>query len=173
MCVAGFDNAPDPADDLEVTLRRYLVDAIGGDNPSVNNAATVSSSGSPQDFLACQSSLNIPFLSRYDFSGDGDIEYVDFRLEADFGDNLDVYGSVLRIRWVRLTWQRRVSPAPATATFGDVPTGHPYFAFVEALVASGITAGCGGGNYCVDNPITRGEMAVFLAAALGLHWPAF
>jgi hypothetical protein len=65
----------------------------------------------------------------------------------------------------------RVSPAPAAATFLDVPTSHGFFQFVEALYASGITAGCGGGNYCVNSPITRGEMAVFLAAALGLHFP--
>ncbi len=69
--------------------------------------------------------------------------------------------------WYRL----QVSPAPATATFTDVPTDHWAFPFVEALAASGITAGCGGGNYCPDSPITRAEMAVYLAAALGLHWP--
>jgi hypothetical protein len=68
-------------------------------------------------------------------------------------------------------WHRSVSAAPLTATFNDVPTSHPFFQFVEALFASGITAGCGGGNYCVDDPITRGQMAVFLAKALGLHWP--
>jgi hypothetical protein len=70
-----------------------------------------------------------------------------------------------------LGYKLQVSPAPAFATFLDVPTTHPYFRFVEALVDSGITAGCGGGNYCVNAPITRGEMAVFLAAALGLHFP--
>ena len=43
--------------------------------------------------------------------------------------------------------------------------------FVEALVASGITAGCGNGNFCPDAPLTRGQMAVFLSKALGLHWP--
>ena len=68
-------------------------------------------------------------------------------------------------------YQLQVSPAPAVATFGDVPTNHPFFQFVEALVASGVTAGCGGGNYCPDNPITRGQMAVFLARALGLQFP--
>jgi hypothetical protein len=72
---------------------------------------------------------------------------------------------------VRIYYRLQVSPAPGVATFTDVPTGHPFFRFVEALVASGITAGCGGGNFCVNNPITRGEMAVFLAAALGLHFP--
>lgn len=35
---------------------------------------------------------------------------------------------------------------------------------------SGITAGCGTG-YCPDNPVTRGQMAVFLTKALGLYWP--
>jgi hypothetical protein len=68
-------------------------------------------------------------------------------------------------------YKLQVSPAPASATFLDVPTSHPYFRFVEALVDAGITSGCGGGNYCVNSPITRGEMAVFLAAALGLHFP--
>ncbi len=68
-------------------------------------------------------------------------------------------------------WSRTVSPAPASATFADVPTGHWAFRFVEALVDSGITAGCGGGNYCPDDPVTRAQMAVYLAAALGLHWP--
>ena len=64
-----------------------------------------------------------------------------------------------------------VSPAPATATFNDVPVNHPFFQFIEALAASGITAGCGGGNFCPNEPLTRGQMAVFLSKALGLHWP--
>jgi hypothetical protein len=75
------------------------------------------------------------------------------------------------IRAVRLFYNLQVSPAPPFATYGDVPTGHPFFRFVEALSASGITGGCGGGNFCPDDPITRGQMAVFLSAALGLHWP--
>ena len=72
---------------------------------------------------------------------------------------------------VRVSWLRAVSPAPATATFTDVPTNHPFFQFVEALVKSGITGGCGGGNFCPDASLTRGQMAVFLAKALGLQWP--
>ncbi len=72
---------------------------------------------------------------------------------------------------VRVRYRLQVSPAPATATFGDVPTSDPAFQFVEALVASGITAGCGGGNYCPDAALTRRQMAVFLAKALGLQWP--
>ena len=71
---------------------------------------------------------------------------------------------------VRVRYRLQVSPAPGTATFADVPLGHPQRQFIEALNASGITGGCGGGNYCPDTPVTRGQMAVFLAAALGMHW---
>ena len=70
----------------------------------------------------------------------------------------------------RVGYKLQVSPAPATATFSDVPVGSNLHRFVEALVASGITAGCGGGKYCPDNPVTRGQMAVFLSVALGLHF---
>jgi hypothetical protein len=70
----------------------------------------------------------------------------------------------------RVFYRLRVSPAPAVATFADVPTGHGFFPFVEALVAAGITAGCAPDLYCVNDPITRGEMAVFLSKALGLHF---
>jgi len=64
-----------------------------------------------------------------------------------------------------------VSPAPATATFADVPVGAFGFQHIEALVVSGITAGCGGGNDCPDSHGTRAQMAVFPAKVLGLHWP--
>lgn len=71
---------------------------------------------------------------------------------------------------VRAQWVRQVSPPPAAARFLDVPTNHPFFRFVEALAASGITGGCGGNLYCPDAAVTRGQMAVFLATALGLSW---
>lgn len=64
----------------------------------------------------------------------------------------------------------QVSPAPAVPTFNDVPTSDPGFQYIEALAASGITAGCGGGNYCPDSTITRRQMAIFLAKALGLYF---
>ena len=80
-------------------------------------------------------------------------------------------GYAIRVRKMAVRWSRQVSPAPAVATFGDVPTDHLFFQFVEALARSGITAGCGGNNFCPDEPLTRGQMAVFLAKALGLQWP--
>jgi S-layer homology domain len=79
--------------------------------------------------------------------------------------------AALRFRAVRIFYSLQVSPAPGFATFNDVPTNHPLFQYVEALYASGITAGCGGGNFCPGAPLTRGQMAVFLAKALGLYFP--
>ena len=73
---------------------------------------------------------------------------------------------------VRVFYRLQVSPAPATATFPlDVPTTHPFFKFVEAMAASGLTGGCGAGSFCPDQPVTRGQLSVFLASALGLHFP--
>lgn len=79
-------------------------------------------------------------------------------------------GDDLRFKGVRLEWSRQISPAPATATFNDVPTGSFGFQHIEAFADSGITGGCGGGNYCPDNAVTRAQMAVFLARALGLYF---
>jgi hypothetical protein len=51
--------------------------------------------------------------------------------------------------------------------FGDIALGHWAEGFITALYDSGISAGCGRGNYCPDDPITRGQMAVFLVTSLG------
>jgi parallel beta-helix repeat protein len=48
------------------------------------------------------------------------------------------------------------------ADFLDVPDAHSFHDFVERLFRSAITSGCGGGNYCPDASVTRGQMAVFL-----------
>jgi S-layer homology domain len=106
------------------------------------------------------------FHEEGDIDGDGIYDWVAHRLYATVvDDNQGALGGV------KVVWRRLVSPPPAAASFGDVPTGHAFFQFIEALAASGITGGCGGGNYCPDAPLTRGQMAVFLSKALGLHWP--
>ena len=51
------------------------------------------------------------------------------------------------------------------ADFLDVPEGDSFHDFVEAIVRAGITAGCGGGNYCRNASVTRAQMAVFLLKA--------
>ena len=88
-------------------------------------------------------------------------------MEVAPNPNLQYFGSV------QVWWRRTVSPAPANASFNDVPTTHPFFQYIEALKNSGITGGCQASPplFCPSEPVTRGQMAVFLAKALGLHWP--
>lgn len=81
------------------------------------------------------------------------------------GDNTNSFAGVY------IGYKLQVSPPPGTASFLDVPTTSPLFPFVEALKASGITAGCDATHFCPSDPLSRGQMAVFLATALGLNWP--
>jgi hypothetical protein len=59
------------------------------------------------------------------------------------------------------------------ADFLDVPQADPFHAYVEKIFRNGITAGCGGGNYCRDDAVSRAQMAVFLLKAKlgGNHAP--
>ena len=74
-------------------------------------------------------------------------------------------------------YKLQVSPAPVIATFNDVPTSDFGFQFVEAFAAAGITVGCTSNPpfpppvYCPDRNVTRREMAIFFAKALGLQFP--
>ena len=56
-----------------------------------------------------------------------------------------------------------------TAGYADTD-GHTHEANIDALTTAGITAGCATDppRYCPDQPVTRGQMATFLARALGL-----
>ena len=51
------------------------------------------------------------------------------------------------------------------ADFLDVPGSGQFYAFVTTLVRNAITVGVGGGNYGVDSPTLRRQMAVFLLKA--------
>jgi uncharacterized delta-60 repeat protein len=52
-----------------------------------------------------------------------------------------------------------------TAPFTDVPISDGFCKYVKRMVALNITTGCGGGNYCPSQTVTRDQMAVFLARA--------
>jgi hypothetical protein len=57
------------------------------------------------------------------------------------------------------------TPPPCSGTFADVPCPSTFANWIEAMAAEGITGGCGGGNYCPQNPVRRDQMAVFLLKA--------
>jgi len=161
--VDGFTVIYDDSDavaDLWIDLRRYWVGSFGATGTSI--ISSFASTGAP-GVRSTWVDLDPDLTIRYYISATLSTQSYAFFLDLPY--TLDV-----RFRGVIVRWKRQVSPAPATATFNDVPTGHWAFRFVEALADSGITAGCGGGSFCPDNTLTRAEMAVFLAKALGLHY---
>jgi S-layer homology domain len=115
----------------------------------------------------CSADFSYTLRSMTDIDGDGTpdsvVHYLEVYLPYPSQNDLSFGGA-------QILWKRQVSDSPATPTFGDVPSTHPFFQFIEALSSSGITTGCGSGNFCPNAPLTRGQMAVFLGKALGLHW---
>jgi len=147
--------------DLQVELlRSYHWSAIRG----MQQLAAWSSFGDPgveDEYVDVDPDVTV----QYRWYNGLDFVYQSYVLQAHLPGTSEV-----QLRGIAVYWHRQVSPAPASATFSDVPTGHWAFQHIEALAASGITVGCGGGMYCPDTPLTRAEMAVFLAKGLGLHW---
>jgi RHS repeat-associated protein len=62
-------------------------------------------------------------------------------------------------------------PTPAQQRFADVPPSNVFYPFIEQMAQLGITVGCGGGNYCPGQPVTREQMAAFIIRALGVPSP--
>ncbi|MCS7311593.1 MAG: S-layer homology domain-containing protein [Acidobacteria bacterium] len=151
----------DAANDITMYLTYYE----GDTSPTFTDVASVSSSGTP----GCTSTAIF-------FSPEHTIRTLNpstlvprhYVVNVDLGNATT---SALRFKAVRVFWRRQISPAPGSPTFTDVPPAHPFYQHIEALVASGITTGCTATQYCPDTPLTRGQMAVFLSRALGLHWP--
>ena len=120
--------------------------------------STLTSSGSPGCVAVSTSGIGYQVLNS--------ASTIDVEILFGAFDGTNSLGGVV------LGYHLVVSPDPATQTFNDVPVGHPYHRWIEALADAGITGGCDVvPNFCPDRPITRAEMAVFLSLALGLHFP--
>lgn len=144
--------------DVYFGLQLYTTD-VSAQTSSGTTLASCSSSGTP-GMAGCFVDPATPFT----FSTfDGSWTLYDYYIRADVANDTAIAGC-----WV--WYKRQVAPGPATATFGDVPTTSTFFKYVEALYSSGVIAGCGGGNYCPNNPVTRGQMAVYLALSLGMGY---
>jgi hypothetical protein len=143
----------DAANDIDVIF--YKVPAPGG---SFTPLAQATSSGAPGCVFVPANATALEAIENRNNS-----YYVRARLFA---------ANTIRLFNVRLFYTLEVSPAPAVATFQDVPPGHPFFQFIEALSKSGITSGCQASPplFCPDQALTRGQMAKFLSTALGLHF---
>jgi hypothetical protein len=56
---------------------------------------------------------------------------------------------------------------PGTGNHFSDDDGHPAEPSIEALVAAGVTRGCGGDRFCPDRALTRGELASLISTGLG------
>lgn len=60
--------------------------------------------------------------------------------------------------------------APATvwaANIPDVPDGYTHHDNINWAFDNGVTSGCGGGNYCPEGNVSRGQMASFMRNLAG------
>ena len=87
---------------------------------------------------------------------------------GSYGPDGPVTRAQMAVFLLRAKYGSGYSPPTATGVFGDVDLGHWAVHWIEQLAAEGITAGCGGGNYCPDAQVTRDQMAVFLVRTFGL-----
>ena len=51
-------------------------------------------------------------------------------------------------------------------SFSDVPRTQPFYKRIEALLHNAITSGCAAGKYCPGDPVSRSQMAIFIAKAM-------
>ncbi|HEY6506523.1 MAG TPA: S-layer homology domain-containing protein, partial [Vicinamibacterales bacterium] len=60
--------------------------------------------------------------------------------------------------------------ATSSVHFSDVPSSHKFATAINRLATAGITFGCGGGRFCPNGLVTRGQMAAFITR--GFHLTA-
>jgi hypothetical protein len=83
-----------------------------------------------------------------------------------YGVDLPVSRQQMAVFLLKAKYGPCYTPPPCTVQqFADVPCDSPFAPWINQLVALGITAGCGGGNYCPLMPVTREQMAALLLKA--------
>jgi len=155
-----------------------------GETAQVSPGWRNTSVATPQSFIGIASAFDGPAGSTYTLA-DGTADYGTIAAGATgecAGATDDCYlmtitGSRTAAHWdatfkesltadVSKTWTLHVG-----GSFPDVPTSNPFYAFIENIFHNGITGGCGGGNFCSGNSVTRAQMAVFLLKAE--HGPTY
>jgi hypothetical protein len=90
--------------------------------------------------------------------------------DGNYCPELSVTRSQMAVFLLRSKHGSSYSPPPIIGNtgFGDVPTNYWAAAWIKQLVAEGITAGCGNGDYCPEAVVTRAQMPVFLVRTFNL-----
>jgi S-layer homology domain len=164
LCVYADDSDPDPA--KLVRAHVVAIKQVAGGQSSALKVVGAEVYSSDLGYYKSCAGISRTLHGMLDVDDDGAPDPVAYYVHVEFPSGPIPLG----VGAVEIAWRREVSPG-LTQTFADVPASDPAYDHIEALAASGITAGCAGGNYCPDANLTRRQMAVFLAKALGLHWP--
>ena len=59
-------------------------------------------------------------------------------------------------------------PCGTVPPYGDVLPTSPFCPWIAELTRRGVVSGCGGGNYCPTQSVSREQMSVFLAVTFGI-----
>ena len=147
----------------DITAELWSIPADPTQDPELIKSISTTGSSGYQYVEAVPGSIN--YLVNNDLLTGGSNVYMVVHLPANAQAEAAFKG--VDFRYNLTVWEtQQLSP-----TFNDVPKSSPYYFYIEALVRGEITAGCGDFNYCPDAPVTRAQMAVFLAKALGLYYP--
>lgn len=91
--------------------------------------------------------------------------------DMDVKDPKPTPGPLRSVKWgvIAVAVLAALVPAALIASdlFADVPNGNPFHNEIGAISRAGITTGCGGGNYCPLDPVTRQAMAAFMHRGFG------
>jgi hypothetical protein len=82
---------------------------------------------------------------------------------AEFCPDAPVMRAQMAVFLLRAKHGASYTPPPATGIFDDVSVDSPFAPWIEQLFSEEITAGCEPQMYCPSDPVTRGQMAIFLS----------
>lgn len=80
-----------------------------------------------------------------------------------------VFGNTGGVSSYGETWSivHNLNVAVQNPSFSDVPCSHAFYGFIQRILTTMVTSGCGGGLYCPDAEVTRRSMAAFIIRAMG------
>lgn len=97
-------------------------------------------------------------------TGSGIISYKVAANTSSGSKSGDINISVLTSPFV-ITEQAASACTSCGINFGDVTASDSFRDYIHAIACAGITQGCGNGNYCPANDVTRAQMAAFIVRA--------
>ena len=127
------------------------------------NQEWVATSVSPWLTFEYTCSTGICYNSNVSGIGSGTISY---KVAANTGTSNLTYNiniSVLKLPFV--VTEQGNSCISCNITFADVTAADTFRDYISSIACAGITQGCGNGNYCPADDVSRAEMAAFIVRA--------